>query len=257
MALHGVSGHAWDSFASSHSSREGIKETCWLRDELPRFFQVEAGKALRPRVMSCGYHANIWVKSTIDGLDAPVLDVVRCLDLERKQVNLVLHAINIDLADTTVEDPYRPLIFIGHSLGGIVLKQVRALHPRRNHHIDSSQVVNEMIIRNKQRDPTYISPIRACLFLAVPHQGTGNADYFGTFLKAISKVLLPGFSPNANFVQDLERKNKRLADITDRFIQILNANKIDIISCYENRDYAPGKGKIPQCVTLVAWAIQN
>ncbi len=257
MALHGVSGHAWDSFASSHSSREGIKETCWLRDELPKFFQGQAGKALRPRVMSYGYHANIWVRSTIDGLDAPVLDLVRCLDLERKQVDLLFYAIDIDFADTTVEDPYRPLIFIGHSLGGIVLKQVRDLHPCRNHRVDSLQVVNEMITRNKQRDPTYISPIRACLFLAVPHQGTGNADFFGTFLKAISKVLLPGFRPNANFVQDLERKNKKLADITDRFIQILNANRIDIINCYENRDYAPGKGKVRQCVTLNAWVIKN
>lgn len=138
MALHGVSGHAWDSFASSQSSREGIKETCWLRDELPRFFQGQPGKTLRPRVMSYGYNANIWVKSTIDGLDAPVLDLVRCFDLERKQVDLVLQAIIIEFANTTFEDPCRPLIFIGHSLGGFVWKQVRALHPCRNHRIDRS-----------------------------------------------------------------------------------------------------------------------
>ena len=86
MAVHGLSGHAWKSFASSHDSREGIKETCWLRDELPRFLEEQAGKSLRPRVMSYGYNANIWVNAPIDGLDTPVANLVRWLDLERKQV---------------------------------------------------------------------------------------------------------------------------------------------------------------------------
>lgn len=45
-------------------------------------------------------------------------------------------------------------------------------------------------------------------------------------------------------MKDLELKNKKLADITDRFVQLLNGNKIQVISCYENRDYVPGKGKI-------------
>jgi len=76
-------------------------------------------------------------------------------------------------------------------------------------------------------------------------------------LKEVSEVLLPGFGPNASFVQNLERKNKKLADIMDRFVQILNANMIDIIDSYENWDYPPGKGKARQCVKLNAWMIQD
>ncbi len=102
MALHGLSGHAWDSFASSHNSPEGVTETYRPRDELPKFSQGTIGKAFRPIVMNCGYRAHIWDKSTIDGLDEFVLDIVRCLDLERKQVNLVLHAIDINSIDTAV-----------------------------------------------------------------------------------------------------------------------------------------------------------
>lgn len=101
-----------------------------------------------------------------------------------------------------------------------------------------------MITTNKQNDPNFSSPIKACLFLAVPHRGTGNADFYGAFLTTLKKFLLPGMGPNRRFVQDLERKNKKLADITDRFIQLLNGNRISIISCYENRDYAKGKGKV-------------
>ncbi len=101
-----------------------------------------------------------------------------------------------------------------------------------------------MITPNKQTNPEYKTPIRACLFLTVPHRGTGNADSFGLFLTILKKATLPGMGPSKKYVKDLELKNKKLADITDRFIQLLNGNKIQVISCYENRDYAVGKGKV-------------
>lgn len=101
-----------------------------------------------------------------------------------------------------------------------------------------------MITPIKQANPEYATPIKACLFLAVPHRGTGNADSLSGFLTALKKVLLPGIGPNKKFVKDLELKNKKLADITDRFIQLINGNSIQVISCYENKDYSPGKGKV-------------
>ena len=44
-------------------------------------------------------------------------------------------------------------------------------------------------------------------------------------------------------MKDLELKNKKLADITERFRTVAQW-KIQVISCYENRDYVPGKGKV-------------
>ena len=101
-----------------------------------------------------------------------------------------------------------------------------------------------MITPNKQTDPAYVTPIKGCLFLAVPHRGTGNADFLKNLLNLLDKALLPGMGPNKKFVKDLELKNKKLADITDRFIQLLNGNSISVISCYENRDYTKGKGRV-------------
>lgn len=109
---------------------------------------------------------------------------------------------------------------------------------------NSLQVVDEMITQNKQVNPEYVTPIKACLFLAVPHRGTGNADSLNLFLAVLKKALLPGTGPNRKLVQDLELKNKKLADITDRFIQLLNGNSIQVISCYENKVYAHGKGVV-------------
>ncbi|MCJ1466338.1 hypothetical protein MMC07_004957 [Pseudocyphellaria aurata] len=209
VVLHGLAGHAWNTFASPHQS-DGLKESCWLKDELPTFLEDQEGKSLYPRVMTFGYHANIWTNATIDGIDAPVSDLVHSLKVARHQ------------------DPNRPLIFIGHSLGGIVIKQV----------------VDFMVTSEKQKNPDHITPIKACLFLAVPHRGTGNADSLNHFLKRLDKLLPPGTGPNRRFLKDLEKKNSTLANITDRFIQLLNGNGISVISCYENKDYAKGKGKI-------------
>lgn len=34
--------------------------------------------------MTFGYHANIWVNSTVDGLDTPVSDLIHSLKVERE-----------------------------------------------------------------------------------------------------------------------------------------------------------------------------
>ena len=105
VALHGLSGHAWDSFASANNTYEGIKETCWLRDELPKFLEAQ-GKGIYPRVMTLGYTVDVWEGNAIDDIDTTVRHLIYLLEAERDA------------------DPHRPLLFIGHSLGGIVVKQV-------------------------------------------------------------------------------------------------------------------------------------
>jgi len=79
--------------------------------------------------------------------------------------------------------------------------------------------------------------------------GTSNADSLNFFLTMLKKALLPGMGPIKIFVKDLGLKNKKLADITDGFIQLLNGNSIQVISCYGEKDYAPGKGKVCAQVT--------
>ena len=76
-----------------------------------------------------------------------------------------------------------------------------------------------MITPNKQTNPDYVTPIEACLSLAVRHRDTGNANDFALFFTVLKKVLLSGLGLNKNYIKDLELKNKKLADITDRFIQ--------------------------------------
>lgn len=85
--------------------------------------------------------------------------------------------------------------------------------------------------------------------------GTGNADSLNFFLTMLKKTLMPAMGPNKRFVKDLELKNRKLADITDRLIQLFNGNSIQVISCYENKDYVPGKGKV--CAQLTSKFIRT
>lgn len=111
-----------------------------------------------------------------------------------------------------------------------------------------------MITSEKQDNPNHVTPIVACLFLAVPHRGTGNANSFTNFLNTLDTFLPPGVGPNKRYLKDLSLKNEKLAAITDRFIQLLNGNTIDIISCYENKDFARGKGRV---VSFIRIFLQN
>ena len=185
-------------------------ETCWLQRELPQFFEQQQDKNVHPRVMTFGYNANLWINATVDGLQAPINALINSLNLLRGR------------------DPMRPLLFVGHSLGGIVVKQV----------------INDLVTSSKQQNPQNTTYIKGCLFLAVPHKGTGNADDLEKFLKSIKKFLLPGMGPNIKYVEDLKRKSLKMATVSERFVQVLNTNDIGIISCYELQPYNKAKGPI-------------
>lgn len=76
----------------------------WLRDSLPKYLTSEKAKRPMARVMTYGYKSPVSDSASMQSLG--------------------------DLATTFREslsglESYKPLILIGHSLGGLILKQVR------------------------------------------------------------------------------------------------------------------------------------
>lgn len=100
------------------------KETNWLRDILPRLLEQDRQQAIYPRVMTYGYNADVWMTKTVADLDAPVANLLNYLAMERHDVSSLRITTESSLLLTPSKDPGRPLFFIGHSLGGIVIKQV-------------------------------------------------------------------------------------------------------------------------------------
>lgn len=112
------------------------------------------------------------------------------------------------------QDPDRPLFFIAHSLGGIVVKSVIV------------GILSQLI----GTDPQGLSesPIKGCLFFGVPHKGTEVAA-FGPILKALGKFL----NVSGKNVDALQENSTILSDIAEQFHFIRSDYNIPVISCYE------------------------
>ncbi|KAI0594829.1 hypothetical protein F4775DRAFT_412770 [Biscogniauxia sp. FL1348] len=99
------------------------------------------------------------------------------------------------------ESSDRPIIFIVHSLGGIVVKEML----RRSDGCKSGQVHLRSICNST----------RAVLFFGTPH---GGADPRGPLLKALERVVKSvGFSVNQQVVDTLLPSSERLRELRDHF----------------------------------------
>lgn len=125
VALHGLSGHAWNSFSTpvsvDHQAKR-TKDVNWLRDILPQLLETNTQQKIYPRVMTYGYNADVWMTKSVQEIDVPVNNLLSCLSTERDQVSQAMTSCIIPA--NLQKDPERPLFFVGHSLGGIVLQQV-------------------------------------------------------------------------------------------------------------------------------------
>ncbi|KAF9875383.1 hypothetical protein CkaCkLH20_07203 [Colletotrichum karsti] len=96
----------------------------------------------------------------------------------------------------------RPIIFIGHSLGCLIIKKVmieaweKGIHGAR-------------------------LPVRAIVFLAAPHRGLD--------VQALQSLVKQ--TPSKQLVSELERNSPTLRDLNSRFRRF--GDEIDILTCYE------------------------
>ena len=90
VALHGLTGHSWNTFTTSEifDKRAGrTREFNWLRDSLPGLLEGYQPHNIYPRVMTFGYNAEVWMTNSVADLDAPVMNLLHYLELERKNVS--------------------------------------------------------------------------------------------------------------------------------------------------------------------------
>lgn len=213
VALHGLTGHAWNSFTTSSSVNQDAgrtKETNWLRDIMPRLLEQNRQQSIYSRVMTFGYDADVWMTKSVAEIDGPVNTLLSYLETERR------------------EDPERPLFFVGHSLGGIVIKQAIVAF------------ANDAMLRVLNSTERYNFPIRGCMLFGVPNQGTEVANTASKVLTLLSTL----FNINRNVVNDLENKSQKLANIASEFRQVRQAHNIPVISFYERLKYSSALGLI-------------
>ncbi|KAK2736912.1 hypothetical protein FQN57_000515 [Myotisia sp. PD_48] len=184
VAVHGLNGHATKTWTS-----QGI---CWLNhpEFLPKFVK-------NARVLTWGYNANI---STLYGKHAGSDRI-----LQHSQTLIADLDTDRDLEDATD----RPIIFICHSLGGLIVKRAIAYA--------ASRVGDKL---------TNIHSIFTCtfgiLFFGTPHLGSDRAQLAGSLQKLASLAFLKQVVDfESGLLKALEAESETLQNINDQFAPLL------------------------------------
>ncbi|KAI0897700.1 hypothetical protein F4806DRAFT_494425 [Annulohypoxylon nitens] len=184
IAVHGLNPLDTESHAEATWT---AGDKLWLRDFLPN--QVP-----KARILLFGYNANVAFQTAAAGI--------------REQAENLLNQLNIH----RTEDPSRPLIFICHSLGGIVVKRA---------------------LVHSKADQTYETIVKSTFgiaFLATPHRG-GNHAGIGEVVAKVARSMLG--NPNNTFMRALKKDSQFLDTISDDFRQLLE--DFQILSFYETQ----------------------
>jgi hypothetical protein len=133
------------------------------------------------------------------------------------QASVYQHAKTLlgDIANARMneEETKRPIIFVVHSLGGIVVKD--ALGQSRAERTHLSQI---------------LPATAGVCFLGTPHRGSGTAS-LGKIAAEFSKATLK--HPNSQILRNLEVNSSELERIGTQFAQILVDRRIKVHSFYE------------------------
>ncbi|KAI9889078.1 MAG: hypothetical protein M1814_005801 [Vezdaea aestivalis] len=190
IAVHGLQGHPYRTWTHENGH-------LWIRDSLTESIPFA-------RIMTFGYDSMIAFSKSVAKIDDKALDLLNQLTLMRRPL------------EDSVPRP-RPIVFICHSFGGIVVKKALIMA-----HARSSDMSFKDILENT----------KAIAFLGVPHRGADSARW-ANVAACILKTSSLGISTNNALVADLLRNSPTLNDIQDQFID--RTQNLMIYSFYETQ----------------------
>ncbi|KAK1753768.1 hypothetical protein QBC47DRAFT_47883 [Echria macrotheca] len=191
IAVHGLDGHWKDSWTADNG-------VFWLQDLLPTDFP-------RARIFSFGHD------SRTRGAPKPLT-----LDISDHGKDLVTSLANERYLSNTEE---RPLIFIGHSLGGLVIKSALL-------HSDMARVGHLEMQKSIQLSTS------AVLFLATPHQGGEGVHLAQIMTRVLSVVSYT----NPKLLDQVQQHSEWLQDLQSRYNSI--SGDFDSVFFYETYEMA-------------------
>ncbi|KAI1801646.1 hypothetical protein F4811DRAFT_450319 [Daldinia bambusicola] len=181
----------------------GTSRWTWSKDRDPelfwpaKFLPFDSDVCLA-RILTFGYNANFLKAGSIG---------VSLLDFAKDLLFNLKYASDNQDADLNIGNV--PLIFIVHSMGGLIIK--------------------EAYIQG-QNDPEYqsiIKAISAIIFLATPHRGTYLAE---TLNRILQTTIVTNPKP---YISDLVNNSFTLQRLNEQFRHI--ASRLDIVSFYETQ----------------------
>ncbi|KAM4062561.1 tetratricopeptide repeat domain-containing protein [Hirsutella rhossiliensis] len=190
VAISGLGGHAFGSF------KERGGEHMWLRDALPYDLKSEATEGHMARVMTYGYGSAVAESQNTDNLE---------------DLATAFHNSLLPLASSAQR---KPIIFIAHSLGGLILKQM----------------LITLAKSEQEDDKKLLEAVYGIVFFGVPHDGMDIS-----FL-----IPMVGDGPNRFLVESISRINSQILSIQQRdFHKALRAEGESEIVCFYETMQSP------------------
>lgn len=187
VAVHGLQGDAYKTWEHENGS-------LWLRDFLPTDIP-------HARIMTFGYDSTIAFSKSVAKIEDKALELLNWLSAKR--------------SPTAPGGLSRPIIFICHSLGGILVKKTLIIAHERDSNLDFKDILVNT---------------RGIAFLGVPHRGSDIAWWANFAAKLLRNASL-GTSTNVAILSDLEKGSATLATISNQFVD--RARNMIIYSFYE------------------------
>ncbi|KAF4632336.1 hypothetical protein G7Y89_g5797 [Cudoniella acicularis] len=204
IAVHGLGGDSEDTWTYNGDG----EKVMWLRDLLPAHLED-------PLTMSFGYTLNCEkgiLATSIQDIAVRLLDE---LHAKRK-------------LDDTAQNQNRPLVFIGHDLGGIIIKQTLLIAAGSQHHSAIAARTSHLV------------------FFGTPHRNSGNESWESI---AFRLMLMTGQTFDDSLNDVLEQTSQTLMGISSEFLKMPRI--YSIINCLEQpRGLASTLGLSPILATL-------
>ncbi|MCJ1270553.1 hypothetical protein MMC22_010450 [Lobaria immixta] len=187
VAIHGLGGHPYQTWT------EG--QRLWLRDFVPKAVP-------EARIFTFGYNSAVAFSGSASRIDDFAQHLLERLVQKRRAYR------NLN----------RPIIFVAHSLGGIVFKKALVIaHERGSRYQDLS------------------ASVKSVIFMGVPHRGADIA-FWSTALGRIANMPLLG-RLRTDLLNDLTPKSDILGAICDQFVE--RGKNLQIFSLYERQKISP------------------
>ncbi|KAF7118670.1 hypothetical protein CNMCM5793_008208 [Aspergillus hiratsukae] len=196
IAISGLGGHAFGSF------KERSGHFMWLRDALPLDFP-------NARILIYGYDTGLVRSSSFQNLT----DLGRGLQADMKSIRVISPCITrlkfapYGLYSGQEPNQSRPILFIGHSLGGLVIKEAMC------------KLKDEM----DEVGASILNYTCGFLFFGVPHQG----------MAIESLVPLVKDQPNRGLLESLGKNSALLVRLDEDFRVAFSRRHIPITAFYE------------------------
>ncbi|KAK0738886.1 hypothetical protein B0T18DRAFT_492746 [Schizothecium vesticola] len=194
VAVHGLNGTAKNTWTHRPSGK------CWLESFLPDALP-------NARIMTFGYHSGLAFSKSRGGIETYARDL--------------LNRLNIVRGDSQAQ--HRPLVFIAHSLGGIVVKKALVIAH------ESSQHVYGNILRST----------KGIIFMGTPHRGGSDLVPWAVLLANLVNVATLGQAVRKDLLKSLKGDSAVLQEISRQFVH--RATPLQIRSFIEQEVERPLK----------------